>query len=99
MIMDTLNDYYPLYPENPDLSGVSESEQSENNDYIRRLDAINATRKRKKLFTFDDFCIKYSSDLWYMWCMLKEFTKNGNLFARMDYSTFCSMCYENSNKW
>ena len=95
--MDILNDYYPLVPENPDKG--SDSEISENNEYIAKLDSINNGRKRKKKLTFDDFCLKYSDDLWYLWCIIKDFTKDGNVLANMEYSSFCSMCYDNSVKY
>ena len=94
--MDILNDYYPLYPENPDKA--SDSEISENNEYISKLYSINNSKKRKKNLKFDDFCLKYSDDLWYLWCIISEFTNNGNILANMEYSSFCSMCYENSVK-
>ena len=94
--MDILNDYYPLYPENPNKA--SDSEISENNEYISKLDSINNSKKRKKNLKFDDFCLKYSDDLWYLWCIISEFTNNGNILANMEYSSFCSMCYENSVK-
>jgi hypothetical protein len=71
--MDVLNDYYPLHPPNPDHS-LSDSEISENNEHISKLDNINLNRKRKKHITFDDFCIKYSDDLWYIWCIIKDYT-------------------------
>ena len=97
--MDILNDYYPLVPENPQLEGLSDSEISENNEYIAKLDSINNGKKRKKNLTIDDFCLKYSDDLWYLWCIIKDFTQNGNILASMDYSSFCSMCYTNSVKY
>jgi len=97
--MDILNDYYPMCPANPDTYELSESEISENNEHINRLDTLNGSRKRKKNLVFDDFCLKYSDDLWYLWCTIKEFTNSGSILARMDYPLFCSMCYDNSNKY
>ena len=55
--MDVLNDYYPLYPENPDTAGLSESELSENQEHIETLERLNGGRKRKKPLHFDDFCL------------------------------------------
>ena len=83
--MDILNDYYPLYPENPEKA--SDSEISENNEYIAKLDSINNSRKRKKNLNVDDFCLKYSDDLWYLWCIISDYTKNGNILANMEYSS------------
>jgi hypothetical protein len=90
--MDILNDYYPLYPYNPDTANLSDSELSEREEYINTL-----TNSRRRL-TFDDWCLVYSDELWYMWCMLKEHTTYNILpiFNRMDYGSFCHMAYENS---
>ena len=98
--MDTLNDYYPLYPQNPDNAGLSDSEISENSDYATRLNCINNLKKRKKPLKFDDFCLVHSDDLWYLWCIINEFTDTNNciLLNKLTYSSFCSMCYENSTK-
>ena len=46
---------------------------------------------------FDDWNMLYNDDLWYLWCLIVPFKENGVL-DRMDYSSFCSMCYENSSK-
>ena len=98
--MDTLNDYYPLYPRNPGTSDLSDSEISENNEYISALDSINAGRKRKKEFTYDDFCLIHNDNLWYLWCIINEFTETNKcvLLNKMLYPNFCVMCYENSTK-
>ena len=98
--MDTLNDYYPLYPRNPEISDLSESEISENNEYISALDSINAGRKRKKEYTYDDFCLIHNDSLWYLWCIINEFTDTNKciLLNRMNYPMFCAMCYGNSTR-
>jgi hypothetical protein len=98
--MDVLNDYYPLYPENPDTAGLSESELSENQEHIETLERLNGGRKRKKPLHFDDFCLVHSDTLWYLWCMINEFTQThcSPLLNRMDYPKFCSVCYDNSTK-
>jgi hypothetical protein len=96
--MDTLNDYYPLYPPNPQTSALSESEESENNEHVKRLDTINAGRKRKKTFNLDDFCLKYNDEMWYIWCVIKDYSCGTNLLDRLDFSGFCALCYENSTK-
>jgi hypothetical protein len=36
--MDTLNDYYPVYPRNPDAPSVSDSDYSEDFENIKRKD-------------------------------------------------------------
>jgi len=96
--MDILNDYYPLYPNNPNETTDS-GESEENENYIRGLDSINSNRKRKKLLSSDDFCLKYSDDIWYIWCIIKDYSLNSNLLDRLDYASFCQLCYENSTKY
>ena len=93
--MDTLNDYYPLRPQNPN----AESDSEEDNEYIKKLDSINAGRKRKKIMTIDDFCLKYSDEMWYIWCIIKDYSINSNLLDCLDYSSFCDICYQNSTKY
>ena len=92
--MDTLNDYYPLYPPNPDKDDLSDSEVSEREEYIKTLTKINGNRQ----LTFDDWCLKYSDDIWYMWCNVKDNANGLPLLNRMDYASFCSMVYDNSSK-
>jgi hypothetical protein len=96
--MDTLNDYYPLYAQNPETAGLSDSEISDNNIHVERITELNHTRKRRRNYTFDDFCLIHSDDLWYLWCIIKEFTNNSVILDRLEYHSFCSMCYENSTK-
>jgi exosome complex RNA-binding protein Rrp42 (RNase PH superfamily) len=95
--MDILNEYYPLYGTNPDA--LSESEQSENNEYIEKLDSINKSKKRKKILTMDDFCLKYGDDMWYIWCIVHDYSHDSNLLDKLDYTTFCEMCYNNSTRY
>jgi len=94
--MDILNDYI-LHPENPDTS--TDSEASENERYISRLDSINNGRKRKKNLTCDDFCMKHSSNLWNIWCIIHEYSITSGIFDQLDYASFCILCYENSTKY
>ena len=102
--MDILNDYLPAYPPNPVNQDLSESEISENEDYVNKLKSLNINRinsinrKRKKEYIFDDWSMIYSEELWDLWCIIGEFKKNSILLDRMDFSNFCSMCYENSTK-
>ena len=90
--MDILNEYYPLYPDNPANEGLSDSDIEENRKYAEKI------KKRKKI-NFDDFCAVHSDDLWYLWCIINEFTNTNNLslLNKIDYPSFCSMCYENTN--
>jgi len=99
--MDILNEYYPLYAPNPDKENLSESDISENEQYANTLLRINGSKKNKKGMTFDDWSMVYSDDLWYLWCMMSEFTQGNNIkiFDKMDYASFCSMSYENSSKF
>ena len=95
--MDILNDYYPLYPSNPEV--LSDSEESENNEYIKKLDTINNGKKRKKIFSIDDFCLKYNDDMWYIWSIVNDYSQATGLLNNLSYSTFCQICYENSTKY
>ena len=98
--METLNDYYPIYSENPENANLSDSERSENNNYVETLRTLNENRKRKRTLTFDDFCLVHSDDLWYLWCMVNEFTVTNTvaIFDKIDYAKFCVLCYENSTR-
>jgi hypothetical protein len=87
--MDIFNDLYPLYPDNPDQL-LSEQEQ---------LEAQHLSKKRKKQLTFDDYCAIYSDDIWHLWCLIQDFTKNNSLLDTLDFPTFCVMCYENCSKY
>jgi len=95
--MDILNDFYPLYPPNPDAP--SDSEESENNEHIKKLDTINEGRKRKKIFSFDDFCLKYNDDMWYIWCIIHDYSKTTDLLNGLTFPKFCEVCYDNSSKY
>jgi hypothetical protein len=96
-IMDTLNDYYPLYPQNPSRDNLTGAELEDYNNNINQLNNIN----RKKPFLFDDWNLKYSDDIWYLWCTINEFTQtaNINILDRMTFASFCAMCFENSSKY
>lgn len=96
--MDILNDYISVYPSNPLTSDLSESEISENEDHIKTLKILNINKKRKKEFTFDDWCMIYSDDLWYLWCIIDGYKQGSNLLDRLEFHSFCSMCYDNSSK-
>jgi hypothetical protein len=95
--MDILNDQLRPYPPNPNNVDLSESELSENEEHVATLRKIKERRKRSRQICFDDWNMLYSDDLWYLWCLIVPFKENGVL-DRMDYSSFCSMCYENSSK-
>ena len=99
--MDVLNDFYPLYPPNPETSSLSDSEISDNQNYLTELERINARKKHKNMLVYDDFCLKHSDNLWYLWCTINEFTDTNNilLLDKLDYSSFCDMCYNNSTKY
>ena len=93
--MDLLNDYHPIYPENPETSSLSESEIEENKKHIELYDRI--IRKKRKL-TFDDFCTRYSDDMWYIWCIIKDYGETSGILDKLDYPKLCALCYENSTK-
>jgi hypothetical protein len=96
--MDLLNDYHPLYPSNPEVPSDSE-ESDENNEYIKKLDDLNAGKKRKKIFTFDDFCLKYNDDMWYIWCIVHDYSETSGLLDKLTFAKFCEVCYDNSSKY
>ena len=80
--MDTFNDLYPPFPDNP--------EPTSDEEYVER------GRKRKRL-TFDDFCAIYSDELWHLWCIIDDFKKdNRPILNGLDYPRFCSLCFENT---
>jgi len=99
--MDILNDYYPLNGNNPKNDDLSDSEISENNEHILRLQTLNENRlnkKRRKEYSIDEWCSIHSDDLWYMWGIISEFKKTSYILDKMDYTSFCDMCYQNSSK-
>ena len=91
--MDILNEQLYAYPPNP-LNFDSDSENEEN---VTQLKKMNEKRKRKKDFTFDDWNLAYSDELWHLWCIITPFQEIG-ILDRMEFHEFCSMCYENSTK-
>ena len=95
--MDTLNDYYPLYPPNPEKEHLNNEDLEETNNYIDHMNGL----KRKRQFCFDDWNLKYSDDLWYLWCMINEFTDTSslNLLDTLSFANFCTLCFENSSKY
>ena len=95
--MDILNDYYPLYSTNPDAP--DSSEENQNNEHINRLDTINNNKKRKKMLSADDFSLKYGDDMWYIWCIIHDYSLNSNLLNNLKFASFCQICYENSTKY
>ena len=98
--MDILNSYLPAHPPNPVNADLSESEISEYEDYVNKLKKINIHRKRKKEYSYDDFCLIHNDNLWYLWCIINEFTDTNKciLLNKMLYPNFCVMCYENSTR-
>jgi hypothetical protein len=89
--MDIFNDYYPLYPNNPDKENLSDSELSEIEEYK------NTLFTRRKL-SFDEWILLYSDDLWHTWSMIKDFNNFNILpfFNKLDYGSFCHIVYQNS---
>ena len=93
--MDILNDYYPL------VSDTIERETSisdEDYEYINQLDNINSRSRRKKILSSDDFNMKYADDIWYIWNIIRDYS-DGQFLDRMDYASFCSICYDHSTKY
>jgi hypothetical protein len=95
--MDVLNDLLSPYPPNPLTIDLSDSELSENEEHIKKIKSINKSVKRKKEFSFDDWCMIYSDELWNLWCTIQHYRENGVL-DRLNFADFCAMCYDNSTK-
>ena len=96
--MDILNDYYHQSQSNPNEHSDSE-ESAADAEHIRKLETINIGRKRKKNFTFDDFCLKYNDDMWYIWNIIHDYSLSSNLLNHLTFAKFCSVCYENSTQY
>ena len=93
--MDTLNDSIHVTP-NPANNDLSDSEISDNEHYAEKLRTLNKNRRKRKCYPFDDWCLVYSDDLWHLWGIISEFQKGSYILDKMDYPTFCDMCYQNS---
>jgi len=92
-----MDDYYN-YNDNASWDS-DESEIDANKDYIKKLDDLNENRKRKKTLTVNDFCLKYNDDMWYIWCIVNDYSKTSGLLNQLDFTKFCDICYENSSKF
>ena len=92
--MDLLNDYHPIYPENPETSSLSESDVEENKKHVELYNRI----LRKKKVSFEDFCTRHSDDMWYIWCIINDYSQTSGIFDRLTYPKLCELCYENSTK-
>jgi hypothetical protein len=99
--MDILNDFYPLYPPNPDKEHLSESDISDDLEHLTKLEKLNYVKMKKKAMVYDDFFLKHSDDMWYLWCIINEFTCTNSLYLldRLNYTKFCDFCYEYSTKY
>ena len=93
--MEILNDYYPLVSDNVERET---SISDEDYEYINQLDNINSRSRRKKILSSDDFNMKYADDIWYIWNIIRDYS-DGQFLDRMDYDSFCSMCYDHSTKY
>ena len=92
--MDLLNDYHPIYQENPENNSQSESEVEETKKHVELYERV---RKRRKI-PFDDFCTIYSDEMWYIWCIIKDYGEASGIFDKLSYPKLCELCYENSTK-
>ena len=82
-----MNYYDEYFPDN-----VSSGSEIDENRIIKYS-------KKKKLLSADDFCIKYSDDLWYLWNVIHDYSITTGLCNRLSYATFCVISYENSTKY
>jgi len=97
--MDLLNEYIHVHPPNPLNRGLSESDISDNEMYVDKLQELNRNKIKKHEYEYGDWCMIHSSDLWNLWCLIYDFKKNGsNLLSKMNFAKFCDMCYNNSRK-
>lgn len=95
--MDVLNDQI-RYKENPIYADLSDSDLSETLEYTSKLRTINAGKRKKRGYSFDDWCLVYADDLWYLWGIISEYRSTGVLNC-LDFAGFCDMCYQNSTKF
>ena len=95
--MDILNDQIHGYGKNPLHEDLSDSEVSENQEYANKLSNLNKNRRKRKGYTFDDWCLVYSDDLWYLWNIVSEY-KTCGVLDTLDFPSFCDMCYKNSSQ-
>lgn len=49
------------------------------------------------MYSFDDWNMIYSEELWRLWCIISEF--NYNIFDKLTFPSFCDVCYQNSSKY
>jgi hypothetical protein len=94
--MDTLNDYYPMYPYLPDSDEYSSDQEQDVKNIIDTLTSGN----KKRLPLIDEWNIYHSDNLWYLWCIVNEYISNNNLpfLDKIDYPKFCEIIYTNSSK-
>jgi hypothetical protein len=90
--MDVFDELYPSNTQanNHEFDSTSNSDYSDSEFRSRAL-------KRKKKLGFDDWCAVYSDDTWYLWNILNDYSDKSRFLKRLDYSTFCSMCYDVSD--
>ena len=93
-------DCYSFWTQQPPIQAEEESVDSNSDyEYIKELDSINSRKKRKRIMTMDDYCLKYGDDIWYLWNIIKDYSETSGVCEKLDYPTFCQVCYENSEKY
>ena len=85
--MDTLNDYYLDYFNN-----------YEEPDYNYQQEILDKLPTKCQL-NFDEWSCVYSDELWHLYNTIKDITEYNQIFDVLDYSSFCSMAYDNSSKY
>ena len=77
---------------------MTEFDEKVYNVALQLFEYINNLTNLRRRLTFDEWSLVYSEDLWYMWCMLKEYTTYNTIpvFGNMDYGSFCHIAYEKS---
>ena len=97
--MDKHDEYYSFWSQPPIQTEEESLDSNSDYEYIQTLDSINNRKKRKRIMTMDDYCLKYGDDIWYLWCIIKDYSETSGVCEKLDYSTFCQVCYENSEKY
>jgi len=96
--MDILENFYPLYQENPNPSS-SKSETSESDFEETKIIYSKKPKSKSRIAgNYDNWCVKHSDNLWYFWCMCKEHLDMNCLpfMDSIDYADFTLFCYKNS---
>jgi hypothetical protein len=100
--MDILEDFYPLYQDNPYNTNKDsiDTSDSESIEYVpkNKFNSFTPIKNPKAARNYDNWACRHSDDLWYFWCMCQEYTQVNCLpfMDAMSFADFSMMCYKNS---